>query len=509
MSEHRSVWLATADVPSFADLDGEVSADVCVVGGGITGLTTALLLQRDGADVVLLEGGRLGRGTTGNTTGKVTSQHTLALQGLVEEHGEERARSYALANQEAIGLVESLAEASGTDCGFTRTSSSVYALPGGDRGSIEAEHELAVRFGLPASLTTELDLPFEVDLALRFDDQARIHPGRYVAALTTMLAAGGARIFERSRALTVRERSDGATVPTAGGEVHAGAVVVATLLPFVDLGGFFAKATPTRAYGIAVRLASEAPRGMHIGEGSPTRSTAPWDDGEGRGLVVVGEDHPTGEDTATPGRWGELERWARQHFDVESIDHRWSAQDYTTVDGIPYVGRSPRTERTFVATGFRKWGLTNGTAAAQLLADLLAGRTSPAHETFDSTRVGDVSAVKSLVEENVKVGARFVGDRIRRLRAGSVEHLEPGDADLVRVDGEAVGAYRDSAGEVHAVSITCTHLGCTLHWNGAERSWDCPCHGSRFDLDGDVLDGPAVTPLERFEVHLDDAPDGG
>jgi len=502
MSQHRSVWLATADVPSFPALDGELSVDVAVVGGGITGLTTALLLQRDGARVAVVEAGRLGGGTTGGTTGKVTSQHSLTYAGLIDQHGEDRARSYAEANQQAVETVSSLALASGVDCRLERAPTYVYALSADDRPSLEAEHEAALRLGLPSALTEDIDLPFAVDRALRFDDQIHLHPVRYVAALAEAIVAAGGTIVEGTRALGLQEDEGHATVRTERGSVQAQQVVVATLLPVFDRGGFFAKARPRRAYGISVRLRTDAPRGMHINVGTPTRSTRPWIEGDRRGLIVVGESHETGQEEATPARWGELERWARTHFDVESVEHRWSAQDYLTPDSMPYVGRSPRTERTFVATGFQKWGLTNGTAAATILADLLAGRDNPWHEAFDATRIGGAGTVKDLLKDNLHVGKELVEGYVKRLRADSVAHLQPGEGAMVRADGKAVGAYRDAGGVVHAVSITCTHMGCTLAWNKAETSWDCPCHGSRFDTDGTVLDGPAVQPLEPVEVEI-------
>jgi glycine/D-amino acid oxidase-like deaminating enzyme/nitrite reductase/ring-hydroxylating ferredoxin subunit len=500
VSQHRSVWLATSDQPPYPTLDADVEVDVAVVGAGLVGLTAAMLLQRDGAHVAVVEAARVGAGTTGNTTGKVTSQHSLTYADLVKQHGEDRARLYAEANEQAIGVVASLAEETAADCRFERAPAYVYAETAAERADIEAEHAAAVRLGLPATLTTEIDLPFEVALALRFDDQAHIHASRYTAALARAIAARGGRVFEHSRAIGIEERPDTGVVHTEGGDVRAEQIVVATLIPFVDRGGFFARARPNRSYGIAARLTQDAPAGMHINVGSPTRSTRPWVDGDRRGLIVVGESHPTGEGDQTPARWGELERWTRDHFEVESFEYRWSAQDYTTVDDLPYVGRSPRAARTLVATGFRKWGLTNGTAAAQMLADIVAGRDNRWLEAFDATRIGGAKAVKKLVEDNVHVAGRFVGDRFARLHPGPVDDLQPGEGGVVDIGGDAVGAYRDPGGDVHAVSLTCTHLGCTVRWNQAETSWDCPCHGSRFSHDGSVLNGPAVRPLKQVEV---------
>jgi len=500
MSQHTSVWLATADIPTYPPLDRDLDVDVAVVGGGITGLTTALLLQRRGARVAVIEAHGIAARTTGRTTGKLSSQHGMNYAQLLKESGEEIARTYAQANQEAIGTIERLAAEIDADCDIVRTPSYLYATDPAEVDSLREEDEAARAVGLPSTFTTETDLPFEVAGAVRFDDQAHFHSGRYASALAQAVAAGGGTILTGTRAMGVEEHDDGATVQTEGGSVRATHVVVATLIPFLDRGGFFAKMRPKRAYGIAALLETPPPAGMHMNVDGATRSTRPWIvDGEMRGLIVVGEDHETGHDDPSPRNFGNLEGWAREHFPVASFEHRWSAQDYYPVDSRPYIGRSPRTEHVLVATGFKKWGLTNGTVAAQILTSLVQGEEHPWLHAFDATRIGDAKAVKDLIKDNLHVGARFVGDRLARLRADSIEHLEPGHGDIVEVDGDTVGAYRRPDGSICAVSATCTHMGCSLKWNAAETTWDCPCHGSRFDTSGAVVQGPAVNPLERLE----------
>ena len=475
-----------------------------VVGAGITGLTTALLLQREGRDVVVLEADRVGAGTTGGTTGKVTSQHGLIYGRLIETHGEAVARSYAEANQQAVELVSSLVDQTGAECNFTRASALVFAMDPEQRQELEEEAAAVARLGLPSRVVgAPDDLPFEIAGALEFTGQAHFHPLRYCDALARELVRLGGRLHEGTMVSGLEE--DGARVELSGrdgGSVTAEHAVIATLLPFVDRGGFFAKTRAHRAYGVAARLESAPPAGMYIGAGPPVRSFRPWPDGGETGIIFVGETHETGdEEKATPARWGDVERWARENFRVSSFDYRWSAQDYDTADGLPYVGRSPLTDRTLVATGFRKWGLSNGTAAARIIADLIAGNPNPHASAFDAGRIGGAEAVKKMIAENAKAAAVFVGDRIGRLSVPKLADLEPGEGALVEEgDGRTVAAYRAPSGQVHAVTPTCTHLGCTVHWNDAENSWDCPCHGSRFGLDGAVLAGPATEPLEKIDV---------
>jgi glycine/D-amino acid oxidase-like deaminating enzyme/nitrite reductase/ring-hydroxylating ferredoxin subunit len=504
MSAHTSVWLDGLERPSFPPGPDHLSldVDVVVIGGGITGLTTATLLVDAGATVALVEAERVGGGTTGSTTGKVTSQHGLLYADLVRRHGWDRARVYAEANQRAIETIHRLADRC-ADARFEWAPAYVYATTRDDREAVERESRCAAELGLPATLTDTSDLPFEIDVALRFDDQAHIHPGHYVVGLARAFVAGGGIVAEGTRALDVDEDRDGVTVRTAGalgpGTVRARHAVVATLIPFLDIGGYFAKATAHREYGIAARLRGPTPTGMHITAGQPTRSTRPWHDGDRQGVIVVGEGHPTGRGDPRPGRWGALERWTREHFDVVSFDHRWSAQDYTTIDLVPYVGRMPFRRHTYVATGFNKWGLTNGTVAATLLTDALTGRTNPAHEAFDARRLGGLRTAARAAVVNLEVGREFVAGWTGRLRSSSASDLAPGEGGIVELDGRSVAAYRDEDGRLVAVSATCTHLGCTVRWNGAERSWDCPCHGSRFATDGTVLTGPAVAPLAAIE----------
>ena len=501
-----SIWLVSEPAAArWPALAGDSTAEVCVVGGGITGVTTALLLQQSGVDVVLLEGDTIASGTTGSTTAKVTSLHSLVYAQLLREQGEERARQYADANEAAIATVAGLVDQHGIACDLERRPAVTYTQDPDRVGDIADEVEAAQRLGLPASFVSDLEPPFEAVAAVRFDDQAQLHPRRYVLGLAEAFVAAGGRIHERTRVVDVDEHGDGTEVRVdGGGRVRAGDVVLATLLPIKDVGGFFAKAHPYRSYAMAVR-ASVVPQAMYYGVDSPSRSsrTVRFDDGT-EGLVLGGNGHKVGEEPDTPGQYADLEAWARSSFGVSALEARWSAQDYEPVDSIPYVGRSPRLQRTWVATGFKKWGMTNGTAAAMILTSHLRGEPSPWTEVFDATRIDAGASVKTFVEENLDVGKRFVQDRIRKWRAPGADVLGAGEGGLVEVDGLHVAAYRHDDGRLSAVSATCTHLGCTVLWNQAERSWDCPCHGSRFDCEGKVLAGPATTPLEPIEIEQED-----
>lgn len=284
--------------------------------------------------------------------------------------------------------------------------------------------------------------------------------------------------------------------------------MLATLLPFVDAGGYFAKAHPVRSYALVARIEGPVPQGMYLGADTPSRTvrSVRLDDGE-EGLVLGGRSHKVGQGGPTSEHHAEVERWARSSFAVGSVVARWSSHDYVTVDQVPYVGRSARRRHTWVATGFKKWGLSNGTAAASMLADELTGTSSRWTPLYDATRVNPSrEAVQEIVKENANVAKRFVVDHVRRLRASGAERLAAGQGGLVEVDGQKVAAFRDDDGRLRAVSAICTHLGCTVDWNDGERSWDCPCHGSRYDLDGRVICGPATEALTPVTIDTTEAP---
>jgi glycine/D-amino acid oxidase-like deaminating enzyme/nitrite reductase/ring-hydroxylating ferredoxin subunit len=493
-----SPWLATAPAQAAApELDGDVRADVAVIGGGIVGITTALLLTEAGARVVLLEADRLGHGVSGHTTAKVSSQHGLIYARLRSRFGAEAARTYGLANEAALKWIADRVRRDGIDCDFRRRVAFAYATSSRERARCEAEVRAAAAAGLPASLAEATPLPFAVAGAVRFDGQAEFHVSRYLAGLTEALAAGGCRIFERSRAVEV-DTDERCVVKTPGGRVTADRVVVATHYPFLDRSLAFARVHAERSYALLCRIDGAPPEGMFISAGSPTRSVRAVPlDGEEL-LLVGGEGHRTGTGGDTEEHYRRLEAFAREHWDVRSVEYRWSAQDPTTVDGMPYVGRlTPRGDRLLMATGFAKWGITGGTAAALILADLLQDRENPWAGLFDPYRLTVRASAAGLVKNGAEVALRFAGDRIGPLDGRSLDELAPGEGSVIRHAGETVAAYRDADGSVAAVSPVCTHMGCHVTFNAAERSWDCPCHGSRFALDGSVLEGPAVHRLEQ------------
>jgi glycine/D-amino acid oxidase-like deaminating enzyme/nitrite reductase/ring-hydroxylating ferredoxin subunit len=493
-----SLWIDTSPATFHPPLLGDQTADLVVVGAGIVGLTTALLLQRAGRRVVVLEADRICTGTTGHTTAKVTALQGLVYSSLTERYDERTAAIYARANVAALDRIEALVRELEIECDFRRTPAYTYTLDSKRVKEIEAEVGAASVAGLAASLVTDTELPLPVKAAVRLDHQIALHARRYCLGLAEGFVASGGTIYEQSRVTGVKSRGGTHVVRTAQGTVTAPHVVLATLLPILDRGAYFAKATPQRSYLVAARLRGPAPEGMYINVETPTRSLRSALGG--RYLLVGGEGHEAGHERDTEGCYRRLEAWTRERFDVESIDYRWSGMDYMPIDGLPFIGKMPRGRGILVATGFRKWGMSLGTVAAMILHDLVTGRENPWAATFDAGRVNVRQSLAHGAKAQVMTAVRFVGDRLATLRAPAAAELRPGQGCIAKLHGHKVAAYRDEAGRLHAVSPVCTHLGCQVTWNPAERSWDCPCHGSRFTPDGRVINGPAVTDLARVDT---------
>lgn len=497
-SEPRtSLWRATADRPTYPPLEGDVDTDVVVVGAGITGLTTALMVAERGAAVVVVEARQPGAGTTGGTTGKVTSQHGILYRELIEKHGEDVAKAYADANQTAIGDIEAICETHGIEAAWTPADAFVWAETDEDEETLRNETAVAASLGLPADWVDGVELPFTVRGAMRFQQQAQFHPVAYVNGLASALDRHpDVEVYGASRATEVREVAGRALVATGGATIAADHAVLATLLPITERGFEFARARPSRTYGLAAVIEEELPEGMYISAGSPSRSVRHYHGDDAAYLVVVGEAHEVGHDRDTDRHDAALERFAREHWTVRDIPYRWSAQDYLPDDRLPFIGSTGFSDRIHVATGWQKWGLTNGTAAARILADAVTGREHPYADVFSPTRKTVTASASQFLSHNLDVAERFVADRVQPDYA-TVDDVPRGAGGTVRVDGDLLAVTRDRSGQVTTRSATCTHLGCIVQWNRAESSWDCPCHGSRFDTDGDVLEGPATAPLPR------------
>lgn len=494
--QFASLWAVTSASTGYAALGEAIDVDVAVIGGGIAGLTAALALKRAGQTVAVLEAARVGTGVTGNTTGKVTSLHRLAYTDLAGRHGTEAARLYGQANEAAIGHVAGTVADEGIDCGFRRVSNYTYAESERTLALVREEAALAARLGLPASFTTDVPLPFVVKGAVRFDNQAQIHALKYVQGLARAVDGGGSFVFEESPATAFRDGPP-AVVDTERGSVRAREVIVATNVPFGDNGTFDERCYLHRSYIVAARTGLPPRDATFLSADEPMRSILTFGLDGTSFVLVGGEGHPASERTDSAERYRRLSGFARDRMDAGEIAFRWSTQDAMPADGLPYVGRlSPDFRHVHVITGLRKWGLTNGTAAALILRDTLCGTGNPWAALFDSTRAVPAPAVTPAAAEEVTAPSPGPGVPIR-------SDLVRGSGSVVDVDGAKTAVYVGPAGNVSAASAVCTHLGCTVEFNAADVTWDCPCHGSRFSTDGTVIQGPATRNLAPGQAPAD------
>lgn len=512
----ESLWLATTPPTAFRPLASGVHVDVAVLGGGIVGITTAWRLQQAGYNVAVIEARRIVAGVTGNTTAKVTALHGLIYRHLIDHGGEDQARLYAHANLSGIEEIARLTALLDIDCDLTWANAYTYAETDDGVEAIEAEVAAAVRIGLPAKLVHTSDLPFPIQAAIELPNQAHFHPRRYLLALAASFVGSGGHIFEDTTALDVRDGSP-CVIETDRGVLTADKVVMATHQPFLLEGFYFARMHVQRSYALGVRLAGAAPvpAGMYISGSDGERgfhSFRPARDDLGPLLIVGGAGHRTGTEQDTAACLHALEQDARRRFAVAHVDYRWATQDNVTLDRLPYVGLlSPCTKNLLVATGFGGWGMTNGTAAAMLLSDLVSGHDNPWEHLYSPRRFELIPSAGRMMADGARTAAAFLGGHLRLPGSHDPAEIPPGEARIIARGWTKVGVYRDLLGKLHAVSPICTHLKCVVRWNNAETSWDCPCHGSRFDPDGRVLQGPAVKDLPVInlpsETGLDLAPD--
>jgi glycine/D-amino acid oxidase-like deaminating enzyme/nitrite reductase/ring-hydroxylating ferredoxin subunit len=504
--DHRdtSYWHATVEPAGLEPAIGSLDVDVAVIGGGILGLTTATLALEAGLNVAVLEALDLGSGTTGGTTGKVTSQNGTRLSQLTHSLGAAAATTYATAAQRGIERFDGLVDRYRIECGHEVAPAHLVALSGRQTAEVAAEADASRAAGLQVIVDGELtELDFAVAGSLTIPDQRQMHAVAYLHGLATAIHAGGGRVHERSRVVDVAPTRGARRwrVTTEQAVVSADHVVVATRLPtHRDARITFGRTKPTSSVGIAARMPGAAPRGMYLFKGSrdwsirSSRTAA-----AGEHLVAVGMSESTGAAAALRPRTDPLADWARQRFGIGEVEHRWMAQDQQPSDGRPFVGNLWG-EGIWTATGFGKWGLSLGTAASELLVDLMTGVRDPYDGFFSTSRIEQSSGWRTLLRANLRVGALFAGDRVRSLPRSLVD-LGAGEGRVIRHGRTPVAVSRDTAGELRAVAATCTHLGCLVRWNQEERTWDCGCHGSRFAPDGEVLEAPATRPLRPIDLR--------
>lgn len=491
-----SYWMDSTPGTNYPALEEDIKAHIVVIGGGISGISCAYLLSKEGEKPVILEADGILQGTTGHTTAKVTSQHDLIYNKIKNQMSYEFALEYAEANESAIRLIESISNELNIDCDFQIESAYIFTNMEENLHKIKDEADTAAALGIKASVTDKIPFNIPIKAALRFDNQAQFHPRKYLLKLAEEIVKNGSSIYEHTRAVHMEQYGRGYIITTnSGRKISADIVIIASHYPFYNKQcGYFTRIYTDRSYVLAVKAKEQYPGGMYLSYENPGRSLRSIRTDHGELIMVGGESHKTGQGQDTLNHYKALTEFADNIFTVEDIPYRWSAQDCMTMDDVPYTGHySSDTPNLYIATGFKKWGMTNAVASAVILKDLILKGESPWQDVYNPSRSTISAQAKNFIVENFNVAGQLINGKLPSLPEDS--EINPGEGKVILKYGERTGAYKDEKGDVHFVNTTCTHMGCELNWNSAERTWDCPCHGSRFSIDGDIAEGPAVRPL--------------
>lgn len=476
----ESIWKQTAKKPVFPDQMSRQEADAVIIGGGMAGILTAWYLKKQGIRAVVLEAGVAGGGQTGNTTAKVTSQHGLIYDRLLQTMGEKKAWQYAKANEQAIQDYRELISELNIECGWKECPAYIYSED--DPVKLQKEAETAGSLGIEASYVKEIELPVKNAGVVCFQGQAQFHPLQLLYAVADEIT-----VYEHVKVLKL----DGNKVITNKGEIKAKRIIFTSHYPFlIRPGYYFARMHQERSYVAAVEGAQEL-HGMYLGAEDGTLSFRSYDNF----LLLGGGGHRTGENPAG-GQYEMLRERAKKYWPGCSVKTCWSAQDCMTLDGVPYIGQfSQETPDWYVATGFGKWGMTSSMVSARMISDAVLHRENPYKDVFSPHRFTPAASMKNFVKDGTHA-AKDLSRRVFTPAKAKLEEIARGHGGIVDYHGEKVGVYKDDSGTVHMVSVKCPHLGCQLEWDAEEKSWDCPCHGSRFHYDGKLIDDPANTDLE-------------
>ncbi|ASN05571.1 FAD-dependent oxidoreductase [Virgibacillus necropolis] len=507
MTEHIKIphfpepyWRDSVDFSNFPKLDKSIEADVGIVGGGITGITAAYLLAKQNVKVVLIDAGVILNGTTGHTTAKITAQHGLIYNELIEHFGLEKASMYYKASSEAKEFIKNTIDKHDISCDFTEEDAYLYTNSDFYLSKLEMEKKAYDRLKIPSELVKNMPLEVPMKSALIMKNQAQYHPLKYLKKLVKDSIKNGTEIYEHTTAIDVEYNKHPSIITRDGHRVSCRYVIQASHYPFYDGQGFYpTRMYADRSYVVAIKSDKKFPGGMYINAESPTRSIRSTQM-DGKDLWLVGgENHKTGQSKSTINHYKALEQFAEKEFGISEYIYRWSAQDLITLDKVPYIGPITKEQRSvFVATGFRKWGMTNGTLAAQMISDLILAGESNYQDLYSPSRFQADPAVREFTSINADVAKHLIKGKLE-YTSDLVSELSQDEATVTRIKGKRTGVYKDQDDKLHMVDTTCTHLGCEVEWNSGDRTWDCPCHGSRFSYTGDVVEGPAKRPLNKVK----------
>ncbi len=476
--------------------------DVLIVGGGITGITTALQLQKAGKKCILAEAHTIGFGTSGGTTAHLNTFMDNPYSTIEKDFGEENAQLVATAAREALDLVKRNITEYNIDCEYSEQPGYLYSQDEKQTKELDDIYEASKKGGCEIHFDDKIPVPIDFIKAVVYERQAQLHPSKYFYALAKAFENAGGVLLQNCRITGVKENVDDLEVESFSGKLYARKLIYATHIPpGVNLLHF--RCAPYRSYAMAVRLKDgNYPDGLAYDMYDPYHYYRTQEvDGE-KFLVAGGEDHKTAHQQNTEECFRKLEAYLHKYFKIEEVSFKWSSQYFDPADGLPYIGNLPHNpSNIYVATGFGGNGITYSHVAAIMLTDIIVNGESRYQKLFDPNRVKPVAGFEAFVTESADVVAKFIGDRLNKVKIKELSEIANGEAKVVKYEGDSIALYKDEKGGIHAVNPSCTHVNCIVGWNYAEQTWDCPCHGSRFSMDGEVLTAPARKDLEKIDLE--------
>jgi len=478
----------------------EAPYDCLIAGGGITGLTAALRLQQAGKTTAIAEAHRIGFGTTGGTSAHINTFADTTYAEAESAFGEEGAQLFADAINEGFALIKQNIDTLNISCDYESKPGYVYAETDAEAKQLEDIYKGAMKVGVAVEYTDEVPTPVSYQKALQFDNQAQFDPLQYLGGLATAYLKAGGRVLENTRVEQVETKEGIHTITAGNTTIRAKALIYATHMP-PNINVFNFECAPYRSYVLAVKLKSGKYPDALVYDCQEPYHYVRTHNIDGKPLLLIGGlDHKTGHDDPEKA-FADLEKYVQKYYNISSIKYRWSSQYYVPVDGLPYIGRMPlAADGIYCATGYNGNGMMLGSIAGKILSDLISGKGSKYEKLFSPSRIKPIDGFSEFVKENADVAYHFVADRLGIPETDSLKRLLPGTGKLVEVAGEKIAAYRDEDGTIHALSPVCTHAGCIVNWNSEEKSWDCPCHGARYDIDGQILTGPATRNLSHINL---------
>lgn len=496
-----SIWIDSCNLKKYKKLEKNINCDVCIIGGGITGITTAYYLSKKGFSVCIIEKDSLASKTTGNTTGKITSEHGLIYDYLLKTFGLDFAKDYFEVNENAIENISTIITENNINCDFEYKNNFVFTESTDYIQKFKDENKALKEIGVSPIFNEKLDIPFNVVSSLGFPNQAQFNPIKYINGLLNFLDNNNVQIYENSKVIDVKEASETCIISTETASINCKYAVITTRYPFMNFPGFhFLKMYQSSSYAIAIDTQKELFDDMYINFEEPAISLRTAIYNNKRIPIIAGFTHKTGEKKESEDPYLFLEQIAQKMYPDYKILFKWCSEDAISVDKLPYIGSfSTFMPHVYFATGFKKWGMTTSNVAANIICDSICGKENKYSYLFDSKRFHPIKNAGELKNMLVEISDSLVFKKFK-IKESDIEKIKTNSARIIKLDGKIVGIYKDINNNIFAVKPICSHLGCELSWNNTLKTWDCPCHGSRFDYEGKCIYGPSVGDLERYEL---------